>query len=300
MTADTAVAAAPELGIDPGIVPGAALDSSVSRRRRGFGFWLAVAWLGGITVAALFSPLLPLPDPHQELAGPPLAGLSLHHLAGTDLIGHDLFSQVIYGARMSLLVGAVSVAFGLLVGGTLGVIAGYLQGATDAVTTWATDVLLVFPGLVFALALVSFIGPSTTSVLLAISVLAVPVYTRVARATTLSVSRRDFVTAARALGATRRRIMLREIAPNVAITLLPYAALGASVAILAEGGLAFLGVGVPGSLSWGSMIAQGQSQLRQAPQAAFAPMLGMFFTLLSLNLIGEKLGGSIDPREANV
>ena len=116
----------------------------------------------------------------------------------------------------------------------------------------------------------------------------------------LSYAQQDFVAAARVMGATRRRIMLREIAPNVAITLLPYAALGASVAILAEGGLAFLGLSVPGSLSWGSMIAQGQSQLRDAPQAAFAPMLGMFFTLLALNAIGERLGAAIDPRQTNL
>ena len=274
--------------------------SGAATNRSRTGIWIATTWLALIVAGALLSPILPLPNPHEQLTGPPLAGPSWQHLAGTDLLGHDLFSQVIYGARISLLVGCVSVLFGVLLGGTAGIVAGYLQGTSDAVITWTTDVMLVFPGLVFALALVSFIGPSVTSVLLAISILSLPIYARVARATALSYAQQDFVTAARVMGATRRRIMLREIAPNVAVTLLPYAALGASVAILAEGGLAFLGVGVPGTLSWGSMIAQGQSQLQQAPQAAFAPMLGMFFTLLALNAIGERLGAAIDPRQTNL
>ncbi len=269
-------------------------------RKYGFGLWLAIAWLILIAFGAILGPMLPLPDPHAQLTGAPFASPSSHHLFGTDLVGHDLFSQVLYGGRVSMIVGATSVVLGLLVGGSLGIIGGYLGGAADAALLWVTDVLLTFPGLVFALALVAFAGPSLGSVLIAIDVLAIPIYARIARATTLTYARQDFVLAAELMGATRTRVMVREIAPNVAVRLLAYAALGASVAILAEGGLAYLGVSVPGSLSWGSMIAQGQSQLQDAPQAAFAPMLAMFLTLLSLTFIGERLGASIDPREANV
>ena len=270
------------------------------QQKFGAGFWGSVGWLTLVTLGAILSPLLPLPDPKAQLTGPPFASPSLHHLFGTDIIGHDLFSQVVYGARISIVVGAASVAIGLLVGGSLGIAAGYARGAADATLMWVTDVLITFPALILALTLVSFAGPSLGSVLVAIVLLSIPVYARIARATTLLYAQQDFVLAAHMMGASRIRIMLREITPNVAVRLLSYAALGASVAILAEGGLAYLGLSVPGSLSWGSMIAQGQSQLRDAPQAAFAPMIGMFLTLLALNVIGERLGASIDPRESQL
>lgn len=275
---------------------------STPLNRRGFGplFWAAAGWLALVLLAALFADVLPIHAADEQLAGPPLSGPTLDHPFGTDSVGYDLFARTLRGARVSTIVAVVSLAVGLGVGGGLGILAGFRRGWLDAIVLWVTDVLITFPGLILALALLSFAGRSLRSVLIAIAVLSVPAYTRVARASALLFSSREFVLAARALGASSRRIMFREIAPNVYISLLAYAALGASVAIVAEGALAFLGLSVPDSISWGSMIADGQSQLRDAPQAALAPTLVMFLTIMSLNFVGERLGAVIDPRSSQL
>jgi len=183
----------------------------------------------------------------------------------------------------------------LLVGGTIGLVSGYLGGMVSGFLMWFIDVLLAFPALVFALALVSFVGPHLSSVVLVFAVLAIPGYARVARALTLTYATENFVLAARATGAGVIRVMAREILPNVIVPLSSFAALGAAIAIIAEGSLAFLGLSDPGSISWGNMIAQGQDQLYDGPQAAIAPMIVMFLTILSLNFIGERLGGGARP-----
>lgn len=193
-----------------------------------------------------------------------------------------------------------SVIVGLSIGGTIGVVAGYARGVVEMILMWITDVLLAFPALVFALALVSFAGASIWSVAGAISVLAIPGYARVARAVTLSYSEQTFVLAARAMGGRSTRILVKDILPNVIVPLSSFAALGAAVAVIAEGALAFLGLGVPSAISWGNMIAIGQTELYQAPQAAFAPMGAMFLTILALNFIGERIGTAFDPREGQL
>lgn len=266
------------------------------RRRINWVFWASVAWMALMVFCALFAGVLPLPDPHAQLVGKPLSPPSLDHIMGTDVVGHDLFSQVVNGARISMLVAVVSVASGLLFGGTIGLVSGYLGGKVSGVLMWFIDVLLAFPALVFALALVSFIGAHLSSVVVVFAVLAIPGYARVARALTLSYASANFVLFARAAGARPVRVMTREILPNVIVPLASFAALGAAVAIIAEGSLAFLGLSDPGSISWGNMIAQGQDQLYDGAQAAIAPMLVMFLTILSLNFIGERLGGVLDPR----
>jgi peptide/nickel transport system permease protein len=292
----TAAGADGSLGIERSIEIRDDQERGGSRQHLGLVFWFAIVWTALILFCAIAADALPLNDPHQQLAGTPLRGPSLDHPFGTDVVGHDLFSQVIHGAQISVVVGAASVAAGLLVGGTLGIAAGLYRGPVDGIVMWSTDVLLAFPALVLVLALVSFAGASLTSVVFAIALLSIPAYTRIARAGTLVFSQHNSVLAARVLGAKPSRIIVREIAPNVLVPLVPFAALGAGVAIIAEGALSFLGLGVPGSRSWGSMIAQGQNQLRIAPQAAFAPMTVMFLTILALNIIGERLGASLDPR----
>ncbi|MCU1452813.1 MAG: hypothetical protein JWN46_959 [Acidimicrobiales bacterium] len=278
-----------------------AIDApAVTKRRSDWLFWVSVGWMALMIFCAVFGHLLPLADPHAQLAGPPLSGPGLHHPFGTDVVGYDLFSQAVNGARISMLVAAVSVASGMLVGGTIGLVSGYLGGRTSGVLMWFIDVLLAFPALVFALALVSFVGAHLSSVVMVFAVLAVPGYARVARALTLTYATENFVMAARAAGATPVRVMLREILPNVIVPLASFAALGAAVAIIAEGSLAFLGLSAPGSISWGNMIAQGQDQLYDGPQAAIAPMVVMFLTILSLNFIGERLGAVLDPRQAQL
>lgn len=262
-------------------------------------FWISIGWLVLMGLVAIFAGLLPLPDPNVP-TGLARAAPSLHHLFGTDTVGYDLLSECLHGARMSMLVGVSSAAAGLLVGGFIGIVSGFARGLTDQVLSWLVDVLLAFPALVFALAVIAFVGASMISVIVAIAVLSIPGYARVARAATLACAQQTYVSAARSMGATRRRIVLRELVPNVAVSLLSYAALGAAIAIIAEGSLAFLGLSAPDVASWGNLILQGQQQLTAAPQAALAPMAMMFLTIVALNFVGEHVGGVLDPREGQL
>jgi peptide/nickel transport system permease protein len=280
--------------------PAAGIVGAGSRKGLGFGFWLATTWMGLVVFAAIFDNLLPLPNPNQVLAGPPNVGPSWRFPFGTDLIGHDLFSQVIAGARISMLIGASSVVVGLVIGGGIGILAGFYRGTTDVIVVWITDVLLTLPGLILLLAFVAFLGQSLFNVILAISLLSIPAYARIARATSLAVSQREFVLAGLSLGARPRRILLHDVLPLVALPIASYAAIGASIAILAEGALAFLGLGPPNSLSWGDMIAAGQQQLTTAPQLTFAPMIVFVITIMALNFMGQKAGAALDPRQARL
>jgi peptide/nickel transport system permease protein len=280
--------------------PAAAPSTAVSRKGLGLGFWLATSWMGLIIFAAIFDNVLPLPNPNAVLVGPIDQGPSLHFWFGTDQIGHDLFSQVVAGARVSMVIGVSSVVVGLLIGGGLGIIAGFYRGVSDVIVVWVTDVLLTLPGLILLLTLVAFLGQSLGNVVLAIDLLSIPAYARIARATSLAVSQRDFVLAALSLGARPRRILFRDVLPLVALPIASYAAIGASIAILAEGALAFLGLGPPNSLSWGDMIANGQQQLTTAPQLTFAPMIVFVITIMALNFIGQKAGAALDPRQGRL
>ncbi|HXY44586.1 MAG TPA: ABC transporter permease [Acidimicrobiales bacterium] len=280
--------------------PAAGPVGLLRRQGLGFGFWLATAWTGLVVFAAVFENLLPLPSPNQVLAGPPNQGPSWRFPFGTDLIGHDIFSQVVAGARVSMLIGASSVIAGLLIGGGIGILAGFYRGAIDVIVVWVTDVLLTLPGLILLLTLVAFLGATLFNVLLAIAVLSIPAYARIARATALAVSQRDFVLAALALGARPRRVLVRDVLPLVALPIASYAAIGASIAILAEGALAYLGLGPANSLSWGDLIAAGQQQLTTAPQLTFAPMIIFVITIMALNYIGQKAGAALDPRQGRL
>lgn len=270
-----------------------------SRRAR-IAFWLAVGWMGLVIFAAIFANVLPLPNPNKVLVGPIDQGPSWHFWFGTDQIGHDIFSQVVYGARISMIIGSTSVVVGILIGGSLGVIAGFYRGIVDVLVVWVTDVLLTLPGLVLALTLVAFLGQSLFNVVLAIDLLSIPAYARIARATSFAVSQREFVLAQMAIGSRPRRILVRDVMPLVALPIASYAAIGASVAILAEGALAFLGLSAPNSLSWGGLIAAGQQELSICPQLVFAPMIIFFLTIVALNFIGQRAGERLDPRQSSI
>ena len=269
------------------------------RRRLGLVFWLAIAWIALVLVLALCAPLLPLADPAKmsllARRAPPAAA----HLLGTDALGRDLLARLIFGARSSLAVGLLAPLIATLVGGALGLLAGYFRGWLETIAVGASDVLLAFPPLVLALAVTAYLGQSVPNLILVLAVLTVPAVTRIARAGTLAVHERDFVTAARALGASHARIVLRELLPNIALPLTAYFLVLVAVIITAEGILSFLGLGVPPPLpSWGSMIAEGRDTLDAAPQIAFIPAATMFLTVLAFNLVGDRLRALTDPRRA--
>ena len=268
------------------------------RRRRVNGLLVAaLVWIAVIALAAILADVLPIMSPtDMDMLGkrePP----SAEHLLGTDQLGRDMLSRLIYGARISLTVGLLAPVVGLVVGGALGMMAGYLGGRFEALTVGVVDVLLAFPPLVFALAVTAYLGQSVFNLTLVIGVLSIPAFTRVARATTLSLTQREFVVAARTLGATHARILLRELLPNVALPLLAFFLLAVAVTIVVEGALSFLGLGVPPPApSWGSMIGEGRESLDIAPWLAFLPAGFMFVTVLAFNIVGDTLRALTDPR----
>jgi peptide/nickel transport system permease protein len=281
-----------EIGVDTAAV-------SPVRLGRGLGllFVCAVSWIVLIGLAAALAGVLPIASPTDMDMLARRAPPSAQHLLGTDQLGRDMLSRLIYGARISLTVGLLAPVIGVTVGGCLGMLAGYFRGRLETFTVGGVDVLLAFPPLVFALAVTAYLGQSVLNLTLVIGILGIPAFTRVARAVTLSLSEREFVTAARALGATHLRILTRELLPNVALPLLAFFLLGVAVTIVVEGALSFLGLGVPPPApSWGSMIGEGRESLDLAPWLAFLPAGFMFATVLAFNIVGDTLRALTDPR----
>ena len=283
-----------ELGIDEDV----AARPVMRTRRLGPLFWIAAAWLIFVFSVAALADLLPLVSPTDmdmlERRQPP----STTHWFGTDGLGRDELARLIYGARISLTVGLCAPVIGITIGGALGMLAGYFRGRFETLVVGGMDVLLAFPPLILALAVTAYLGQSLLHLTLIVGVLGIPAFMRVARATTLTLARREFVVAAQALGATHARILLRELLPNVFLPLLAFFLLGVAVTIVVEGALSFLGLGVPPPISsWGSMIGEGRESLEIAPRLAFIPAVTMFLTVLSFNLVGDTLRALTDPRQ---
>ena len=278
----------------------ATLDAAVAPRRRLTNlFWAAAAWIVVVVLAATLANFLPIPSPTEMdmLARrmPPDA----QHWLGTDGLGRDMLSRLVFGARTSLTVGLLAPMIGLLFGAALGMVAGYFRGRFEALAMGGMDVLLAFPPLVLVLAITAYLGQSVLNLSLTIGFLSIPPFARVARAATLTLAQREFVTAARALGATHARILFRELLPNVSLPLLAFFLLAVAVTIVVEGALSLLGLGVPPPTpSWGSMIGEGRESLDIAPWLAFLPAGVMFLTVLSFNLVGDSLRAITDPRQA--
>ena len=281
-----------EIGVDTAAV------SPVRRDRKpGALLLVAVGWIALIVLAAALADFLPIGSPTDMDMLARRALPSSQHLLGTDQLGRDELARLIYGARISLTVGLLAPVIGVTIGGCLGMLAGYFRGRLETLTVGGVDVLLAFPPLVFALAVTAYLGQSILNLTLVIGILGIPAFTRVARAVTLSLSEREFVTAARALGATHLRILTRELLPNVALPLLAFFLLGVAVTIVVEGALSFLGLGVPPPApSWGSMIGEGRESLDLAPWLAFLPAGFMFATVLAFNIVGDTLRALTDPR----
>ena len=267
-------------------------------RRLGWLFWAAIGWMILVFALAIFATVLPLPDPTAMDMLERRAPFSASHWLGTDGLGRDELSRLIHGARISLIVGLCAPMIGLTIGGALGMLSGYFRGRLGSFVVGSMDVLLAFPPLILVLAVIAFVGQSIFNLTMILGVLGIPAFMRVARATTLTLSRREFVIAAEALGASHVRILLRELLPNVLLPLLAFFLLGVAVTIVVEGSLSFLGLGVPPPISsWGSMIGEGRESLDMAPRLAFLPAIAMFLTVLAFNLIGDTLRALTDPRQ---
>jgi ABC-type dipeptide/oligopeptide/nickel transport system permease subunit len=258
----------------------------------------AISWVVLIAVSAICAPLLPLKAPYAMDFAAAEHGPSLAHLLGADVDGRDILSRVIFGARTSLTVALIGPTFGLVVGSMFGILTAYYGGLFRAVMLGLMDGILAFPGFVLALALTTFLGASVVNVAIALGILSVPAFARVARANALPLVGREFVLAARTAGASDLYILTREILPNMGAQLLTYALTVMSVMIVIEGGLSFLGVGLPPPIpSWGNMIADGREALDRAPQIAAIPAFALFLTVLSVNVIGDHLRRRVEVRE---
>jgi peptide/nickel transport system permease protein len=220
------------------------------------------------------------------------------YLLGTDTMGRDILSRMIFGARVSLAIGLTTPCIGMVIGGILGMLAGFFRGRIETLIVALMDAILAFPGLVLLLAITFVLGPGLDHTIMALGLLTIPSFMRVARANTLKVAGSEFVQSARMLGQSDIVILMREILPNVIWPLVVYALLVVSYMIVAEGALSFLGLGVPPPTpSWGGMIAEGKEVLDTAPHVSLIPALAMFLTVLSFNIMGDCLRQVIDPKE---
>lgn len=267
----------------------------------GVGFWLATLWLVLVIFGALFAEWLPLKDPLDPVIANRLNGPFTTNILGTDGLGRDIFSRLVHGSQVSVVIALSAVSIGLVIGGSLGVLAGYFQGHFERALMAVLDVILAFPWLVLLLALVAFVGQSLTALSIAIGLLWIPAYARVARANTLSVVQQEYVLAARAMGASTIRILLKEVVPNVILPVLAYGLVAMGLVIIVESALAFLGLSVEAPRpTWGGMIAEGKRHLATAPHVALMPSLVMFLTVLSLNYVGDRLRSQFDVRGSNL
>jgi peptide/nickel transport system permease protein len=268
--------------------------------------------LGGLLFVAIFAPVLATHDPVQSLIGiedvkkreaPCLHALGCpadraEHFFGTDGNVRDLYSRVIYGSRMSLVVGFLSVGFAIVIGALLGSLSGFVGGWTDSLLMGAMDILLAFPSLILAIAIVTVLGPGLINTLLAIGIVSIPIYARIMRARVLSLKQQDYVLAGHSIGSSSRRILFQNILPNALTPLVVQGTLGIGVAILDAAALSFLGLGAqPPLAEWGSMIGQERNQVFTAPHLIIFPGIALILTVLGFNLLGDGLRDALDPRQ---
>jgi peptide/nickel transport system permease protein len=252
--------------------------------------------IGAVVVLALTAPLVAPYDPYAMDPAAALSGPTASHWLGADAFGRDILSRIIYGARISLQVGIVSVAIALAAGTLLGLCAGYFGGKVDAVLSRVNDGLLSFPDILLALAIMAVLGASTRNVTIAIGVVYTPIFARIARGAVLQVRGQNFVEAARALGFGHGRIMLRHVLPNAAAPLVVQTTLSLAFAILAEAALSFLGLGVePDAPSWGVMLSEGKEWMELAWWVPVFPGVAITFVVFSLNVVGDALRDVLDP-----
>ena len=295
-----------------------AMELEAKRRRRAGRAALARLWklrvgvAGGLLVAAMvfaaiFAPWVAPRDPNEQDIGnrlrPPfwVEKGTPEHILGTDRVGRDVLSRIIFGARISLTVGALGVAAATTIGVTLGLLAGFYGKAVDGVVSGLVNLMLAFPFMLLAIATVAVLGPSFRNMIIVLGITAWPIYTRVVRSEALRLREMEFVTAARALGASNLRIITRYILPNLLNAVIVLSSLEVARMILVESFLSFLGLGVqPPTPAWGSMLAEGRNYLYNMWWLATFPGLAIFVTTLGINLMGDAIRDLLDPRMRNV
>ena len=256
-----------------------------------------LALIAILALIALLAPLLAPSDPLKQVLSTRLDPPSAEHWLGTDQLGRDVLSRMIYGARISLLIGTVVVVLSTSVGTFVGMMAGYFGGLLDEALMRLTDVFFAFPALILAMAISGALGPSLTNAMIAIAVVTWPVYARLVRAQVLSLREREYVEAARGLGASGERIMWGHILPNTLAPLLVQASFDMGGAILSAAGLSFIGFGTqPPTAEWGVMISEGRNYIATHPWLSLFPGLAILFTVAAFNLIGDGLRDALDPR----
>ncbi len=279
------------------------------QRKLGFIAWVAIIWLGTMLLLAILAPVLPIPDPTETFPEIARQGPSAGHLLGGDTLGRDLLSRIIWGGRASFAVGFGAVGVGLFIGGFLGLVTGFYRGKVDTIVTPLMSLLLAIPQFVLALSLVTVLASADDVssvrrigvVVVGLGIVSIPILGRITRANTLAWSERDFVTAAKAMGAKNWRIMFRDVLPNVVPAMVAITLLGVGVAIIAEGGLSVFGVGVQlPTPSWGNIIAEARGQLRTAPHIVLITSLVLFLTVLSLNFLGDVISRRFEVREGQL
>jgi peptide/nickel transport system permease protein len=275
-------------------------DDLLVKKPFGFLFWFAIGWVSVIFLAAIFADLLPLNSSNFQNYSALNQGPSTAHWLGTDDLGRDLLARLIFGSRVSLVVGFCGVAIGLAIGGTAGLISGYKGGKLDIALNAGSFIILAFPAIVAVIAIVTFWGASLLHITIILGVGTIPLMFRVIRASSLSFAQRDFVIAAKTMGATDTRIVLREILPNVIPVTVTFSLITLAGIIVIEGTLAFLGLSVNlPTPSWGNLINEGTANnaLSTNPYIMMWPALAMFLLLWSINLIGDRLRQRFDIRE---
>ncbi|MDX6517403.1 MAG: peptide/nickel transport system permease protein [Gaiellaceae bacterium] len=253
-------------------------------------------------IAAFFAPLLAPEGPNElhinRISAGCCPGPSAAHWLGVDLLGRDMYSRILFGARFSLLIGVVSVAIGLSVGLVLGSVAGYVGGFVDSLIMRLMDIMLAIPGLLFAIGIVAMLGPGLTQIMIAVGVVNVPIFARLLRGSVLAQRENDFVLAARAVGVRRPSILFGHILPNAISPVIVQGTLAMATAIIDVAGLGFLGLGPqdPGTPEWGTMLTDVNSYLQTAPFLAIVPGLAIVVSVLGFNLIGDGLREALDPK----
>ncbi len=305
MTAQALTARAGELPAGRGV-----LGDTVANLLRNRSARVGLTILGALALMAILAPVIAPYDPVFSLIGvgehiytPPCIHLlgcpasQVQHLAGLDQNGRDELSRVIFGSRISLFIGFTTVGFAIVLGVIAGAVSGYAGGWIDNGIMRVMDVLLAFPSLLLAIAIVTLLGVGITNALIAIGITQIPIYARVVRASVLTVKELDFVTAERALGASPFRILLRRVLPNSLTPLIVYGTLGIASAVLDAAALSFIGLGAqPPAAEWGRMIGDAKDQIFSAPYLIFAPGVALSLTVLGFNVLGDGLRDALDPR----